>query len=147
MSVHDPEGSSVCIHAVCVSPDHRHKGIALSLLKEYLARLERARQEGAKYERVLLITHEAMRGLYDKAGFEFLGKSDVVTQSFEIMQTVLTRYRLAGYPPDVLVSIPRDACRSLDFHRAEEMIAIGRTATEHALDQSGLEASRHADHG
>ncbi|KIP11303.1 hypothetical protein PHLGIDRAFT_141530 [Phlebiopsis gigantea 11061_1 CR5-6] len=78
MSVHDPEGSSVCVHAVCVSPDHRHKGIALSLLKEYLARLERARQEGAKYERVLLITHEVMRGLYDKAGFEFLGKSDVV---------------------------------------------------------------------
>ena len=33
MSVHDPEGSSVCIHAVCVSPEHRRKGIALALLE------------------------------------------------------------------------------------------------------------------
>lgn len=78
ISVHDPEGSSVCIHAVCVSPDHRRKGIALSLLQQYLSQLERARQEGARYERVLLIVHEHLRSLYEKAGFEWLGKSDVV---------------------------------------------------------------------
>jgi NTE family protein len=71
-----------------------------------------------------------------------LGKGDVVTQSFEVMQTVLTRYRLAGYPPDVLVSVPRDACRSLDFHRAAEMIALGRQATEDALDATGIIAER-----
>lgn len=71
-----------------------------------------------------------------------LGKGDVIAQSLEVMQTVLSRYRLAGYPPDVLVSVPRDACRSLDFHRAAEMIQLGRTATEEALDQSGLTAVR-----
>jgi NTE family protein len=70
-----------------------------------------------------------------------LGKADVIAQSIEAMQTVLTRYRLAGYPPDVLVSIPRDACRSLDFHRAAEMIELGRTATQEALDQAGLSAN------
>ncbi|EKM53307.1 uncharacterized protein PHACADRAFT_211005 [Phanerochaete carnosa HHB-10118-sp] len=78
MGAHDPTGTSICIHAVCVTPEHRHKGIALGLLKEYAARLERACQDGAQYERILLITHEDMRDLYEKAGFEWLGKSEVV---------------------------------------------------------------------
>jgi NTE family protein len=71
-----------------------------------------------------------------------LGKGDVIAQSVEAMQTVLSRYRLAGYPPDVLVTVPRDACRSLDFHRAAEMIELGRAATEEALDAAGLEPTR-----
>lgn len=70
-----------------------------------------------------------------------LGKGDVIAQSIEAMQTVLTRYRLAGYPPDVLVSIPRDACRSRDFHRAADMIDVGRSATEAALDLAGVSAT------
>lgn len=73
-----------------------------------------------------------------------LGKGDVIVQSLEALQSVLTRYRLAGYPPDVLVSVPRDACRTLDFHRAAEMIEIGRIATEAALDQAGLLSTRPA---
>ena len=55
-----------------------------------------------------------------------LGRFDVMNQSLEAMQSVLTRYRLAGDPPDVLVTIPKDACRTLDFHRASDMIALGR---------------------
>jgi NTE family protein len=71
-----------------------------------------------------------------------LSKLDVMSQSLDAMQSVLTRYRLAGYPPDVLVAVPRDACRSLDFHRAAELIEIGRTLTEEALDRAGLAATR-----
>ncbi len=67
-----------------------------------------------------------------------LRKADVLTQSIEVMQSVLTRYRLASYPPDVLIAISRDACRSLDFHRADEMIAVGRAAAIQALDHAGL---------
>lgn len=71
-----------------------------------------------------------------------LGKADVLTQSIEVMQGVLTRYRLASYPPDVLIAISRDACRSLDFHRAEEMIAVGRAAAIEALDHADLAPER-----
>jgi NTE family protein len=71
-----------------------------------------------------------------------LGKLDVFTQSLEVVESVLSRYRLAGYPPDVLITIPKDACRSLDFHRAAEMIELGRSATEQALDASGLLGTR-----
>jgi len=67
-----------------------------------------------------------------------LSKFDVMNQSLEAMQSVLTRYRLAGYPPDVLITVPKDACRSLDFHKAAEMIALGRTLTAEALDGAAL---------
>jgi NTE family protein len=67
-----------------------------------------------------------------------MGKFDMMYQSLDAMQSVLIRYRLAGYPPDVLVTIPRDACRSLDFHRANEMIHLGRKLTEEALDRAGV---------
>jgi NTE family protein len=64
-----------------------------------------------------------------------LTKLDVMNQSLDAMQSVLTRYRLAGYPPDVLVEVPKDACRTLDFHRATELIELGRTLTAAALDR------------
>ncbi len=67
-----------------------------------------------------------------------LGRFDVMNQSLEAMQSVLTRYRMAGNPPDVLVTVPKDACRSLDFHRASDMIEIGRELTVAALDRSVL---------
>jgi NTE family protein len=67
-----------------------------------------------------------------------MGKFDMMYQSLDAMQSVLVRYRLAGYPPDVLITVPRDACRSLDFHRADEMIQLGRKLTEQALDRAGL---------
>lgn len=66
-----------------------------------------------------------------------LTKFDVMQLSLDAMQSVVMRYRVAGFPPDLLVSIPKDACGSLDFHRAEAMIELGRTLTAEALEQRG----------
>lgn len=63
-----------------------------------------------------------------------LGLLGVVDLSLEAMQNLVTRYRLAAYPPDLLITISRTACRTLDFHRANEMIELGRRATMEALD-------------
>jgi NTE family protein len=61
-----------------------------------------------------------------------------MNHALEAMQAVVASYRLAGFPPDVLVNIPRDACRTLDFHRAESMIDLGRALTAQALDNAGI---------
>jgi NTE family protein len=66
---------------------------------------------------------------------------DVMELSLDAMQSVVTRYRLAGYPPDLLITVPKDACRTLDFHKAGEMIALGRELTAEALDESPLSRS------
>lgn len=62
---------------------------------------------------------------------------DVTAQSFEAMQGVLTRYRMAAMPADVVVTVPVDACRSLDFHRAGELIELGHRLTDEALTAAG----------
>jgi NTE family protein len=67
-----------------------------------------------------------------------LSRFDVMNQSLEVMQSLVTRYRLAGAPPDVLVTVPKDACRTLDFHRARDMIALGRELAVDALDDAGV---------
>lgn len=67
---------------------------------------------------------------------------DVMIYALEASQSVLNRYRLAGFPPDVLITIPKDACRMLDFHRASPMVELGRTLTAAALDE--FEAGRTA---
>ncbi len=78
MSTHVPNSPSVCIHSVCVSKALRHRGVALALLREYVNRLEKSINENdAKYERILLLTHEELRTFYEKAGFVWLGPSNV----------------------------------------------------------------------
>lgn len=66
---------------------------------------------------------------------------DVMELSLDAMQGVVTRYRLAGYPPDLLITVPKDACRTLDFHKAGEMIELGRALTEKALEENPLSGS------
>ena len=61
---------------------------------------------------------------------------DVMRLSLDAIQSVVTRYRLAGYPPDVLITVPKASCGTLDFHRATEMIELGRERALEALDRA-----------
>lgn len=63
--------------------------------------------------------------------------ADVMTLSWDAMQEMIARYRLAGQPPDVLVTVPVDSARTLDFHRATELIELGGELTSAALDHAG----------
>ena len=63
--------------------------------------------------------------------------SDVIGMSMDAMQGLISRYRMAGLPPDVLVTVPASAARSLEFHRAAELIDLGRRLTAEALDAAG----------
>ena len=58
------------------------------------------------------------------------GAYDVANQAFDAMQSTISRQKLAAYPPDVTVEIARDACGTLEFDRAEEMIQLGYTRCE-----------------
>lgn len=63
---------------------------------------------------------------------------DVVIHSIEVMESIITAYRMAGNRPDVMVEVPSDSCTAFDFHKAEEMIALGRRLTAEALDRAGI---------
>ncbi len=63
-----------------------------------------------------------------------LGGFEVMNRTIDIAQAALMRHTMAAYPPDLLIEVPRTACRSLEFHRAAEVIDIGRELAEAALD-------------
>lgn len=60
---------------------------------------------------------------------------EVMQLSLDALQGAVTRFRLAAHPPDLLITVPRTACRTLDFHRAGEMIALGRERAVEALER------------
>lgn len=73
-----------------------------------------------------------------EVAFPKLGSFAIMMRSIDIAQAALARHQMAAYPPDLLIEVPRTACRSLDFHRAAEVIDLGHQLAARALD--GLDA-------
>ncbi len=60
---------------------------------------------------------------------------DLINQSFEVMQTSLAQYKIAGYPPDILINVPKRVCRFFEFYKAPELIALGRLIASDTMDR------------
>lgn len=60
---------------------------------------------------------------------------EVINQSLEVMQSSLAQYKIAGYPPDILISIPKRVCRFFEFYKAPELIELGRQIASETLDR------------
>ncbi|MBM7062163.1 patatin-like phospholipase family protein [Pseudomonas sp. UL073] len=60
---------------------------------------------------------------------------ELINQSFEVMQTSLAQYKIAGYPPDILINVPKRACRFFEFYKAPELIELGRLIASDTLDR------------
>ncbi|MFL9813133.1 patatin-like phospholipase family protein [Stutzerimonas sp. VN223-3] len=67
---------------------------------------------------------------------------ELINQSFEVMQSSLTQYKIAGYPPNVLINIPKRACRFYEFYKAPELIKLGQIIASDTLDRYEEEQQR-----
>lgn len=110
----------------------RWAGWAAAQGEDAEAAVEQATDEAVSRE----LTDDVLGPGYEPAPRD-LGTMDVFNRSFDTMAALITRYRMASNPPDVLVTVPSDACRTMDFHRAGEMIDLGRRLTEEAMDAAG----------
>lgn len=63
-----------------------------------------------------------------------LGKLEILYQMFEVMQASLSQYKIAGYPPDLLIRIPQSSGEMYEFHRTEELVELGRNIAKQAMD-------------
>jgi NTE family protein len=63
------------------------------------------------------------------------GLLETFARSLDAVQATLTRFKLAAQPPDLVVSIPRSAGAFYEFHRAADLIELGRERTRAALAQ------------
>ncbi|KZN12388.1 patatin-like phospholipase family protein [Marinomonas sp. TW1] len=75
---------------------------------------------------------------------ESWGRLQTINMMFETMQESLTQYKLAGYPPDLLISIPKDISGFYEFWRAEELVEFGYQVACKAI--SGLESKQSVYH-
>jgi len=64
------------------------------------------------------------------------GAYDIAIQAFEAMQGTMARQKLAAYPPDIVIEIARNACRTLEYDRASEMIELGHRRAKECLSRS-----------
>ena len=72
----------------------------------------------------------------DSGGWRILS---IANQTFDTMQSAIGRQKLAAYPPDHTILIARNACGTLEFERAEEMICLGYELA--ALTLGGLNST------
>lgn len=71
----------------------------------------------------------------DKPAFKQPSMLDVMMTSVNIMQMRITRSRMAGDPPEVVIAPRLAHLGQLDFHRAKEAIDEGRRAAQASLPQ------------
>jgi NTE family protein len=61
------------------------------------------------------------------------GIASAMLDAFNITQGRISRSRLAGDPPDLIINARIGRVGLFDFHRADELIAIGREATRRVM--------------
>jgi NTE family protein len=59
----------------------------------------------------------------------------VMMDAFNITQDRITRARLAGDPPDVMIGPKLSQVGLMEFHRADEAIAVGREAARRLMPE------------
>lgn len=109
-----------------------HRIIAVDLLGDALER--------SPHEVSAPVASNALVERARKAMTDWLGRDngedmpsilDVMSRSINIMALRITRSRMAGDPPDVLLMPRMPQISLMDFHRAEEAMRAGQQAVEH----------------
>ncbi len=62
-----------------------------------------------------------------------LGIFDMLNESFDLTQDMLAAKILENNKPDIHIKISRKACDTMDFHKSDKMLAIGKEAALMAI--------------
>lgn len=87
------------------------------------------------------------RQLFGRSADHGPGISTVVVDAFNIVQDRIARSRLAGDPPDAMISPRLHGIGLFDFHRAEELIERGRQSVARELETIRHEIAIRRQHG
>lgn len=64
-----------------------------------------------------------------------LGVFDMLNEAFDLTQDMLTAKILESNRPHIHIKISRKACGMMEFHKAAELLAVGKKATKNALKE------------
>jgi NTE family protein len=78
---------------------------------------------------------EFINGLIEKREKRMVepGMLELFARSLDVVQETITRFKLAAQPPDLIIRVPRNVGAFYEFHRATEIIEVGRQRTREAL--------------
>jgi NTE family protein len=92
-------------------------------------------EKESAYMKKIVEFKDYLFGSNEKHHEEKLGYFDVLNMTIGLMTKLNERRLMEKFPPDLLINISHDTCTLYDFYRAEELVAIGRKATENALSE------------
>lgn len=76
-----------------------------------------------------------LRHLFGRRADGAPGIASAMMDAFNIAQARISRSRMAGDPPDVIINARVSKVGLFDFHRADELIEMGREATRRAIPE------------
>lgn len=68
-----------------------------------------------------------------------LGVTEILLEALDAMQAAIVRFHLAAYPADILIEVPKNACRVHEFDKAKPLIAAGRYWAKRALEERSVD--------
>ncbi|MCG9632374.1 patatin-like phospholipase family protein [Vibrio sp. Isolate30] len=93
-------------------------------LKQEVIPISPPTKESNLHDKVVHFIDNLGSSVKNKMNFNFVAY-DVANQAFDAMQSTIARQKLAAYPADITLEIPRNACGTLEFDRSQEMIDRG----------------------
>jgi len=87
-------------------------------------KLEEINDSSPIHEKVISFVSNFKRPELKIGGHDW-GAYEIANQAFDAMQSTIARQKIAAYPPDHVIEIARNACGTLEFDRATEMIELG----------------------
>jgi NTE family protein len=74
-----------------------------------------------------------MYNSFERAVSDSMQFYDIFNLSVDTMQGALSRMKLAAYPPDITLDVPRNICSGYEFYQAEALIEFGYQLAEQEL--------------
>ena len=131
------------LNPVPVAPtlnDQTDLTIAVNLVGPPIARKARREKSGGDTDNDSSLLPESVSRLLDsvremaaKPVIRDWGVYTVANSALDAMQSTIARHRLADYRPDHVIEIARNACGTLEFDRAAEMIEFGYDKAQECL--------------
>jgi len=116
--------------------DEKQKRAYRKKIEEFQAQLQKilprghGEKESAEQNERLFHSHEGKLGYFN-----------LINKTISLMTHHMAQMNLEYHNPDILIEVSRDSCGTYDFFKAQELIHMGRIATQKSLENFKKEQS------
>jgi len=91
-----------------------------------IATKENTKKKKPSYlEKVLTLKNELYKKHFKEKQND-LGYFNIINKTVDLLMYQLAMVAFEKYPPDILINVSRDSCSLFDFHKAKELVEIGK---------------------